>query len=53
MRIFIAFEDVRLPLDVQPGQTVGDVKTVIKEHFKVILVALISETQNRDLLIRI
>ena len=35
MRIFIAFEDVRLPLDVQPGQTVGDVKQVLRDHFKV------------------
>lgn len=35
MRIFVAFEDVRLPMDVQPGQTVGDVKTVLKDHFKV------------------
>ena len=35
MRIFIAFEEVRLPLDVQPGQTVGDVKAVMRDHFKV------------------
>ena len=35
MRIFIAFEDVRLPLDVQPGQTIGDVKQVLRDQFKV------------------
>ncbi|CAK8688855.1 protein ANKUB1-like [Clavelina lepadiformis] len=34
MRIFVAFEDVRLPLDVQPGQSVGDVKTVLRDYFK-------------------
>nr|XP_039271905.1 protein ANKUB1-like [Styela clava] len=34
MRIFVAFEDVRLPMDVQPGQTVHDVKIVLREHFK-------------------
>ena len=42
MRIFIAFEDVRLPLDVQPGQTVGDVKKVLRDHFKVRCDALLS-----------
>ena len=40
MRIFIAFEDVRLPLDVQSGQTVGDVKQVLRDHFKVGFISL-------------
>ena len=37
MRVFVEFEDVRLPLDVKQGQTVGDVKQVLKEQFKVSL----------------
>nr|XP_002122024.2 protein ANKUB1-like isoform X2 [Ciona intestinalis] len=34
MRIFIAFEDVRLPLDVRSRQTIGDVKVALRDHFK-------------------